>query len=407
MCNNAEYIAKMLQEEAQLPSLWSGLRVTTEALFGTRPLFLLEGKAWTLRQQAMCPHFLNDDTGGNLLQSIDLAPCTATLVEKLNALHGQEINMALLMECWYLSAFSRILFTTEIPALSAFPQLHPIHQALRVLFTEFSRRAFHRDSTIQQDFRSPSEDNRTWAQAKEQVRAALVHEIRSHLGTSQQHQDLLTQLLKEYQKANPKALESNILEDMSSMLLELLFEGYHSVAFTLTLGLYNLVQHPASLQQVRAEATTNAAMMPFLMRCFQETLRLYPAVPMIGRKLHQTHHCGTMILPAHQIITIPILTLHRDGRYWKHPDTFNPDRFLEPVVEGSFLPFGNGHRRCIGETVARSLFCVGVGTIVQRFNLVLGAQMKMETRFNGFGTVVWDETQNTSTMRMILTPRQR
>lgn len=51
-------------------------------------------------------------------------------------------------------------------------------------------------------------------------------------------------------------------------------------------------------------------------------------------------------------IMIPNGIIQRDERYWKDPDTFDPDRFTAEEIAKrpnfSFVPFGEGPRNCIG-----------------------------------------------------------
>jgi len=54
-----------------------------------------------------------------------------------------------------------------------------------------------------------------------------------------------------------------------------------------------------------------------------------------------------------QKITIPLYSIHHDPKYYPNPDTFDPERFTEEEKSkrpnGTFLPFGDGPRHCIGK----------------------------------------------------------
>ena len=49
-------------------------------------------------------------------------------------------------------------------------------------------------------------------------------------------------------------------------------------------------------------------------------------------------------------INIPVYSLHHDEKYFPDPYTFDPERFGEgnTIHRGTFLPFGDGPRICIG-----------------------------------------------------------
>lgn len=64
-----------------------------------------------------------------------------------------------------------------------------------------------------------------------------------------------------------------------------------------------------------------------------------------------------------------------DANYWRDPDVFRPERFLDENQKISnierFVAFGQGHRRCLGENLARGcLFTFFVG-IMQKYRIEL------------------------------------
>ena len=56
-------------------------------------------------------------------------------------------------------------------------------------------------------------------------------------------------------------------------------------------------------------------------------------------------------------VLIPFCTLAYDSRYWSvDPERFYPERFLNEDKNHhpyAYVPFGNGHRQCIGQDLAR------------------------------------------------------
>lgn len=61
----------------------------------------------------------------------------------------------------------------------------------------------------------------------------------------------------------------------------------------------------------------------------------------------------SIVLEKGSSITIPIVAIHYDPKYFPEPDKFDPDRFSEEnkaaIVSGSYMPFGVGPRNCIGK----------------------------------------------------------
>uniref|UniRef100_A0A915EHQ1 Cytochrome P450 n=1 Tax=Ditylenchus dipsaci TaxID=166011 RepID=A0A915EHQ1_9BILA len=94
----------------------------------------------------------------------------------------------------------------------------------------------------------------------------------------------------------------------------------------------------------------------YLECCIKETLRLYPSVPIISRRLGSDSTIGGHFIPADTQILLNIYLIHRDPQYWKDPEVFDPTRFLPENSKGrhafAFIPFSAGSRNCIGQRFA-------------------------------------------------------
>lgn len=82
-------------------------------------------------------------------------------------------------------------------------------------------------------------------------------------------------------------------------------------------------------------------------------MRLHPGSPSTMRVCTKEYKFpnGLTLLPGDPII-IPIYALHRDPNIFPNPLCFNPDRFDEPTAPGTYLPFGDGPRICIGNILS-------------------------------------------------------
>lgn len=133
-----------------------------------------------------------------------------------------------------------------------------------------------------------------------------------------------------------------------------------------------------------------------------ESLRLYPQPPVLLRRALEevplprglTNH-DVKIVKGMDVI-IGVYNLHRHPDIWEHPAEFNPDRFLEiaagtkdwegrqayePVMgpssplyptevttDYSFMPFGGGARKCVGDQFAILESTVVLAMVLQRFD---------------------------------------
>lgn len=99
-----------------------------------------------------------------------------------------------------------------------------------------------------------------------------------------------------------------------------------------------------------------------------EVMRYFSSVPITGpRRALKTTTLGDYVIPKNTTVLIGIQSVHADKAYWGDPETFRPERFLEqPELTEHFMPFGQGHRRCLGEALARScVFTFFVGVLRQ------------------------------------------
>ena len=86
--------------------------------------------------------------------------------------------------------------------------------------------------------------------------------------------------------------------------------------------------------------------------------------------LHDTEIDGTPIRRG-QTILIALNNINTDPRYWHHadPKQFVPQRFLAEDKDHNshaMLPFGGGHRACIGQDLARVELKLIITRLMQR-----------------------------------------
>ncbi len=140
-------------------------------------------------------------------------------------------------------------------------------------------------------------------------------------------------------------------------LVTLLLAGYETTANSLTWAWILLMQHPDIYAGWQHALDTDASTAPELTKAvFDETLRLYPSAWVIGRRALDDDRVAGVAIPAGAAITISPFLLHRHPGFWNDPETFRPDRFLlggaRPTHRYAYIPFGGGHRYCIGSSYA-------------------------------------------------------
>ncbi|KAJ7466234.1 cytochrome P450 monooxygenase pc-3 [Mycena galericulata] len=215
----------------------------------------------------------------------------------------------------------------------------------------------------------------------------------------------------EPEDSKPKAdtLLSHLLETTEDKgiirdeILNILLAGRDTTSAALTFGIYMLAEHPDIAQRLRAEILDKIGhsrrpthddmkTMPYLRAFINETLRLYPPVPMDVRSAKNattfpptTPGGSPLYVPAKAKIIYAIFLMHRRTDLWG-PDAleFDPDRFLDERLHKYltpnpyiFLPFNAGPRICLGQQFAyqeASFFLVRLLQKFKVFNLAPDAQ---------------------------------
>jgi enediyne biosynthesis protein E7 len=146
-------------------------------------------------------------------------------------------------------------------------------------------------------------------------------------------------------------------EALYQQLVTLLLAGYETTANSLTWAWILLMQHPETYAEWQHALDSDAANAPELTKAlFDETLRLYPSAWVIGRRALGDDRLAGVAIPAGAAVTISPFLLHRHPGFWNNPETFRPGRFVlggtRPTHRYAYIPFGAGHRYCIGSSYA-------------------------------------------------------
>ena len=114
----------------------------------------------------------------------------------------------------------------------------------------------------------------------------------------------------------------------------------------------------------------------------EETMRLYPSVPILGRQALRGEVIRDREIPVGSILLVVPWLLHRHRNLWEDPDHFRPERFL-PENAGqrqrySYIPFGVGPRVCTGAAFGLTEAVLCLATIAQSVRLRLAPGEKVE-----------------------------
>ncbi|CAO1377861.1 unnamed protein product [Diamesa serratosioi] len=176
-------------------------------------------------------------------------------------------------------------------------------------------------------------------------------------------------------------------QEIKEQVDTIMFEGHDTTAagssFVLCmLGVHQDIQEKVMQEQRqifggsdRDPTFADTIDMKYLERVILETLRLYPPVPIIARKVYEDVKLNTKdyIIPAGATVVIGTFKIHRDPKLYPNPLNFNPDNFLPENTQNrhyyGFIPFSAGPRSCVGRKYAILKLKVLLSTILRSFHI--------------------------------------
>ncbi|XP_049762157.1 cytochrome P450 6k1-like [Schistocerca cancellata] len=190
------------------------------------------------------------------------------------------------------------------------------------------------------------------------------------------------------------------IEDVAAQAFIFFGAGFETSSSTMSFALHELALHPhcqtklqheidSVLKETGSDITYDAlSKMPYLDKVVSETLRKYPALPLLNRECTQEYKIpdSDVVLEKGTPISISVLGLHHDPKYFPEPERFDPERFCEeqkakrhPYV---YLPFGEGPRNCIGMRLGLLQTKVGLVYILSKYSVRTTEATQVDLDFN-------------------------
>jgi cytochrome P450 len=161
--------------------------------------------------------------------------------------------------------------------------------------------------------------------------------------------------------------------ELRDQLMTLLMAGHETTATALAWAFDLLFRAPDKLRRLREEVDDDGH--DYLDAVIEETLRVRPVVPFVGRQLLVGAELGGYGLPAGTVVMPAIYLTHTRADLYPDPYAFLPERFLDGGPETyTWIPFGGGTRRCIGGAFAQLEMRVVLATILRRADLRPGTE---------------------------------
>lgn len=228
--------------------------------------------------------------------------------------------------------------------------------------------------------RLPVRANRDFDAAAENLRRVIDEVIATtRRSGSTDRPDLLSVLLDARDADTGESLTDTEVRDE---LVTMLFAGTETTASTLSWAFHELARHPdvekqvvAQIDEVLGDRPVTVADIPKLTairRVLDEIIRLY-GVTLLMRRTVAPVELGGYLIPEGSEVAFSLYAMHRDPRIFENPDAFDPDRWLPERAAGvdrhSYIPFGSGNRKCIGDAFSWTEATIALATILRRWQL--------------------------------------
>ncbi|HEX8834600.1 MAG TPA: cytochrome P450, partial [Abditibacteriaceae bacterium] len=192
--------------------------------------------------------------------------------------------------------------------------------------------------------------------------------------------DMVTTLMNTKYKDSDECMSDRQLRDE---IVTLLVSGFDTTARTLTWAFHVMNEHPEIEQKFRAEldevlggrmpSFDDLPKLVYTTKMIQETMRMFPPNPTIGRVAVEDDEIDGHHIPAGSVMTLSPYLAHRNARHWPNPEVFDPERFAPENMEGrhrfAYCPFGGGARQCIGKGIALMTIPLSIASIAQHYSV--------------------------------------
>jgi len=114
--------------------------------------------------------------------------------------------------------------------------------------------------------------------------------------------------------------------------------------------------------------------LPYTLAVLEETMRLFPPVPMTVRAAFEATEVGGTPIPQGHLTAIAIRNIHRHPDYWQNPLEFKPERFLaenkSTLNRNAYMPFLSGPHMCIGNNFSLMEGQLLLALMAQKFDVI-------------------------------------
>jgi cytochrome P450 len=217
----------------------------------------------------------------------------------------------------------------------------------------------------------------------------MIRERRAALARGERKNDLLEMLIEAQDADTGQRMNDQQIRDEISGIYG---AGHETTALALTWAWHALNKYPEVLGKIRVEVdalghavqASDLPNLPYTLAVLEETMRLYPPVPMTVRFAFKDTTLGDAPIPKGNLVAIAIRNIHCHPDYWQDSLVFRPERFLPEnkasLNRNAYMPFLTGPHMCIGNHFALIEGQLLLAMMVQRYDVTESPKQSDEAK---------------------------
>jgi cytochrome P450 family 135 len=325
-----------------------------ESLFGSDAFVFLDGEAHVQERRKIAPAL-----HGKVLKSYERAMVDSVLRRLPDWPLGQPVEFSAIGRQLSLDVMMTVIFGVSKPE-----RMQRLERAMLAYCAVTESPSFLGVGLLTMALRGRWLPIPKVARTAAAVDAIVLEEIAERRRTRSRPDDCLTLFLELNEQEDEPHDDAFLARSMRGLILA----GYAATAVTLGWLADLLVYRPDVLAGL--EESIDRGEDAYLDAVIAESLRLHPALPVTGRCAQRAFNLNGLLVPPGAYIIVAIMALHERADLHPDPLAFRPERFLSSRP-GSYtwLPFGGGVYRCIGDEFALFEARVLLRTLLQHRRL--------------------------------------
>ncbi|KAM0063805.1 putative premnaspirodiene oxygenase [Helianthus debilis subsp. tardiflorus] len=175
------------------------------------------------------------------------------------------------------------------------------------------------------------------------------------------------------------------IDNVKAIILDVISAGSDTSSTTIEWAMSELLRNPSIMEKAQTEVRrvfskkptvdeTDIQSLDFLKMVIKETLRLHPPTPlMLPMENQEKCEINGYDIPMKTKVVVNVWAIGRDPKYWKEPETFDPERFINSSVDYKgldfeYIPFGAGRRICPGITFGLANIELPLASLLYHFD---------------------------------------